>query len=156
MSTTTMKRVRLTLTDDRVPEDQQREREYVIEMPADYDPDAVTWEDVMQDGAMRIVPEDEGTRAESWLDEHGHTDSGQWGGIEGDLRDASSGNSDDPGAPQACGWYVMADEDDVERAGNRFPGYVWPDGSGVYFTDGYWDTISEGRAGRGGRVVGPT
>ena len=62
--------MRLTLTDTDCAPDQQEPREYLVEMPAGYDPARVTWEDVIADGAMRIVDED-AFRAAYWTDYDG-------------------------------------------------------------------------------------
>lgn len=52
-----MKRVRLTLTDTTLPEDQQEPTRYLVEMPDDYDPERVTFEDMVYDGAVTIIRE---------------------------------------------------------------------------------------------------
>ena len=51
------KQVHLTLTDTRGPKDQQEPTEYLVEMPADYDPELVTFDDVIFDGAITIINE---------------------------------------------------------------------------------------------------
>ena len=85
------------------------------------------------------------TQAEVWLDENGFDDGSKWDGFQAALRVDSIGYGG--GSLQPCRWEVVDSDEGVAT----FPGYVWPDGSGVYLTDGYWDTVPSGQA----KVRGP-
>lgn len=142
MSTTT-KIETLTLTDTRVPEDQQEPRECRVEMPADYDPSIVTWEDVMYDGMLRIVPDPEDerdeTEAEAWLDASDWTDGSElW--REGRLLVEELNDSPAEHERVRLRGDILAERD----------AWIFPDGSGVIMAGDLWDSFDrEGRCGFG-------
>jgi len=95
---------------------------------------------------QRVTVPGDSTQAEAWLDKRGFLDGRNWDGVEEALQADSIGYG---GPLNPCRWEV---EDPDDGCGfTEFPGYVWPDGAGVYLTDGYWDTVPSGQA----KVRGP-
>lgn len=83
------------------------------------------------------------TQAEKWLDAHGFEDGSKWAGFIPALH-RCLGEAGGPSDP--CRWEVENGEGYTE-----IQGYVWPDGSGVYMADAYWDTVPSGQV----KVRGP-
>ena len=87
----------------------------------------------------RVTVPDNDTDAGAWLDERGFDDGRKWDGVQEALRADSIGFG---GPLNPCRWHLG--NGDGESA--EFAGYVWPDGSGVYLTDGYWGTVPSSQA----------
>jgi hypothetical protein len=96
------------------------------------------------------------SKAEGWCNTHGLDDGQKWCSLLAALRR----EEDDPESEVCpCDWYVIRPNDDGGEERERFEGVAWPDNSGIFMMEGYWDVIApdgtapslwpDGRAERG-------